>query len=54
MIVLKYFCKLIKVWGGEENFLNSMREFFAKEQPYYIFSDFLDKNEIKYKRIVFY
>ena len=48
------FSKLILLWGGEDNFLNNMKEFFAKEQPYYIFSDFLDENEIKYKRIVFY
>jgi len=48
------FCKLVNVWGGEEYFLNNMKAFFAKEQPYYIFSYFLDKNEIKYKRIVFY
>ena len=48
------FEKLVSLWGGEENFLSSMQDFFQKEQPYYIFSDYLDKNGIVYKRIVFY
>jgi len=48
------FHKLIMLWGGESNFLSSMQAFFAQEQPYYIFSDFLDKNNIVYKRIVFF
>ena len=48
------FEKLIAIWGGEENFLSSMQKFFVKEQHYYIFSEFLDKHNIVYKRIVFY
>ena len=48
------FSKLIEIWGGEDNFLDSMRKFFPKKQPYNIFCNFLEENDIKYKRIVFY
>ncbi len=47
------FEKLIFLWGGEDNLVSSMQNFFHKAQPYYIFSDFLDENGIEYKRIVF-
>ena len=48
------FEKLIALWGGESNFRSSMQTFFSKEQPYYIFSNFLEENGIEYNRIVYY
>lgn len=48
------FGKLMSIWGGEENFLTNMQKFFSNKQPYFMFSNFLDENEIEYKMIVFY
>ena len=46
------FEKLTTLWGGQSDFSSGMQAFFAKKQPYYVFSNFLDSNHIVYKRIV--
>lgn len=48
------FRKLIVLWGGEGEFLSNMQKFFPEKQPYFIFSDFLEENGIKFERIVFF